>query len=342
MKTLLLALTFVLSQFSFAQNVGINDDGSAPDTSAILHVHSDSIPRGMLIPRYTTARRGEIPEPKDGLMIYNTDIQCFEYYTGGIWLSLCGIDVTTPTNPSEEKPRMLGYGGGVGGASRGVPTNSFHDIDVRITYEQPEVFVELTDANIQYRLITNDWADARYPRSVVVLDGYLYMLIVSQNLSPQQWRVYRYNVSNIAAGGVEMNFVGLPLVNADYLLQMTSSSAGVFYFTHEAGNSANDFTVAKYSLAGTTFNYVESVTFGSDLDSFNRIMVDNDGDVYGMSTPSGNDFVRKFDPAGNLIYTTPPYVLAGNQTGPRILNWDDTFYFGSISVDFILNRVYLD
>lgn len=337
MKTLL-ALVLVLltfKTFSQAAGVGVNATGAAPDGSAILDISSTD--SGVLIPRLTTVQRDAIISPAHGLTVYNLDTDCFDYFSVSFWSSLCDVNSTT-----DEKPRMLGYGGGVGSASRVVPTNSFHDIDVRITYEQPEVFVELSDANLQYRLITNDWSDARYPRSVVVLDDYLYMLIVSQNLSPQQWRVYRYDVNNIAAGGTQMNFVGLPLVATDNTLQMTSSSAGVFYFTYAAGNSPNDFTVAKYNLAGVVFNYTASVTFGAEPNSFDRIMVHSDGHVYGVKTPAADDVVRKFDPAGALIYVTLPYVMAGNQTSPKVLNWDDTFYFGSLAVDFILNRVYLE
>lgn len=341
MKTLATFLFFALCQFHLlAQGVGINETGSAPESSAILDVSSESGTKGVLLPRLSTAQRDAIAMPAQGLTIFNIETNCYDLFDGSIWRSVCGN--TGPSSPTEEKPRMLGYGGGVGGASRGVPTNSFHDIDVRITYEQSEVFIELTEANMQYRLITNEWPDARYPRSVVVLDGYLYMLIVSQNLTPQQWRVYRYDIANIAAGGLQMNFAGLSLVASDNMLQMTSSHSGVFYFTYEAGNSISDFDIAKYNLAGTTFNYIESVTFGAEPNSFDRIMVDNEGDVYGIKTPAADNVVRKFDAAGNLIYVTPPYVMGGNQTSPKVLNWDDTFYFGSSAIDLILNRIYLE
>ncbi|MEZ4114055.1 MAG: hypothetical protein R3B65_01170 [Candidatus Paceibacterota bacterium] len=337
METLSSALTFsfvLLTSSIFSQNVGINETGSLPDLSAILHVESDD--KGVLIPGITTAQRNAIVNPAQGLAIYNTTTGCFDYFSGSSWQSLCG------TSSSIEKPRMIGYGGGVGSASRIVPANSFHDIDVRVIYDQQEVFVELTNANLQYRLITNDWADSRYPRSVVVLNNYLYLMIVSQNLTPQQWRVYRYDINNIAAGGTQMNFLGLPLLDTDNMIVMTSNSSEVFYFTYDAGNSANDFRVAKYSLIGTNFTYIESIDFGSSPNSMDRIMVDNANNVYGVKTPAGDDVVTKFDPAGNLIYVTPPYVMAGNQTSPKVLNWDNTFYFGSLAVDFILNRVYLE
>jgi uncharacterized protein (TIGR02145 family) len=55
----------------FAQNLGINIDGSSPDSSAILDVKSTT--KGMLIPRLTTAQIAAIANPADGLQAYNTD-----------------------------------------------------------------------------------------------------------------------------------------------------------------------------------------------------------------------------------------------------------------------------
>ncbi len=337
MKQLLVTLCAVIFCAElWSQNIGINVDGSAPAPSALLDINGDALPnngkRGLLIPRVTTTQR-DLMLTAEGLLVYNTTTSCFNYWSIGSWHDLCG---------GSEKPRMIGYGGGVGSASRTVPTNSFHDIEARIVYEQANLFVELVGVNIQYRLLTNDWASAGYPRSVVVLDDYLYLLIVSQVLSPLEWRVYRYDVNNLALGGTQMNFIGLPLVATDNLLQMTSSSAGVFYFTYNAGNSNNDFAVAKYDLAGTMLSHTSTVTFGSEPNSFDRIMVDGDDNVYGIKTPATDDFVRKFNSSGALIYVTSPYLLVGSGTPPKVLNWDGAYYFGSSAVDFILNRVYLE
>jgi len=54
-----------------AQNVGINDDGSTPDNSAMLHVQSTS--KGLLIPRLTQESRDAIENPAIGLLIYQID-----------------------------------------------------------------------------------------------------------------------------------------------------------------------------------------------------------------------------------------------------------------------------
>jgi hypothetical protein len=50
-----------------AQNVGISDDGSIPDNSAILDLNSTS--KGLLLPRFTDAQRLAIQHPAKGLVI---------------------------------------------------------------------------------------------------------------------------------------------------------------------------------------------------------------------------------------------------------------------------------
>ncbi len=76
-------------------NVGINTAG--PDASAILDIQSTN--KGVLLPRMNTAQRDAIPvsTARQGLLIYNTDNNCFEYFNtsanplglGGFWDNLC-------------------------------------------------------------------------------------------------------------------------------------------------------------------------------------------------------------------------------------------------------------
>ena len=55
----------------FAQSMGINSDGSSPNSNAMLDVKSTT--QGMLIPRMTAAQIGAIANPADGLQAFNTD-----------------------------------------------------------------------------------------------------------------------------------------------------------------------------------------------------------------------------------------------------------------------------
>lgn len=79
-----LACFVVLS--ATAQSVGINTN--TPDPSAVLEM--DAIDRGVLIPRMNQAQRDAIPAPAVGLLIYNLDNSCFEFWDGTNWFSICG------------------------------------------------------------------------------------------------------------------------------------------------------------------------------------------------------------------------------------------------------------
>jgi uncharacterized protein (TIGR02145 family) len=90
-------LLLALVQTGVFCQVGINDDGSAPASSAILDIKSSD--KGLLIPRLTTSRIFNISGPLAGLIVYNTDsldIWCFD---GTQWIGL--IDNSDTLDPVE-------------------------------------------------------------------------------------------------------------------------------------------------------------------------------------------------------------------------------------------------
>ena len=97
MKKLLLPfIIFLCNNFLSAQNnVGIGTP--APDASAVVEMQSTT--QGMLIPRVTTAQRIAIATPANSLMVYDTDLNCFYFYSGNLsqWVSLCTLGATGPT-----------------------------------------------------------------------------------------------------------------------------------------------------------------------------------------------------------------------------------------------------
>lgn len=82
-KNLLLPAALVLFGLSaFAQNVGINADGSKPDPNAILDIKSGN--KGLLIPRMDSLARKRIPDTK-GLLVFDISTDNFWYNTGRGW-----------------------------------------------------------------------------------------------------------------------------------------------------------------------------------------------------------------------------------------------------------------
>lgn len=81
--TLILILFATTSTFLVNGQVAINNDGSAPDPSAMLDVKSSEA--GMLIPRMSAAQRNSIPGPATGLLVYVTDDNNYYYFNGVDW-----------------------------------------------------------------------------------------------------------------------------------------------------------------------------------------------------------------------------------------------------------------
>lgn len=80
LSTLVIAFT-VLTAVAQTGNVGIGTN--TPDPSSMLDITSDT--SGVLIPRMTTEARDLITSPATGLMIFDTTLGAFCYYTGSEW-----------------------------------------------------------------------------------------------------------------------------------------------------------------------------------------------------------------------------------------------------------------
>lgn len=85
-KLIFISLVSVSSMLSYSQSVGINEDGSVPDPSALLDIKSTS--KGMLIPRMTSAERTGILNPGEGLLVYDNETASFWFYKAAGWTEL--------------------------------------------------------------------------------------------------------------------------------------------------------------------------------------------------------------------------------------------------------------
>jgi hypothetical protein len=117
---LLIAMLLISGSVMFAQ-VAINEDGSAPDASALLDLYSTN--KGVLIPRITSEQIAAINSPADGLMVYNSSDKHFYYYTtpANTWVRMarenegawsCGSSFTVLHNAGNIAPvsKLITYG----------------------------------------------------------------------------------------------------------------------------------------------------------------------------------------------------------------------------------------
>lgn len=96
-------LLFQEAAFSQTNNVGIGT--LTPDNSAVLELKPPGNDKGFLTPRLTTAQRTAIPTPANGLLVYDTNFDCFFYFTTTSgWISLCQLSgppgATGPIGPT--------------------------------------------------------------------------------------------------------------------------------------------------------------------------------------------------------------------------------------------------
>ena len=87
MKKLLLFIAITITSLNlFAQTgVAINEDNSQANETAILDVKSTT--KGMLVPRMTTAQRGIISTPAQGLLVFDLTTESFWFYSNS-WIEL--------------------------------------------------------------------------------------------------------------------------------------------------------------------------------------------------------------------------------------------------------------
>jgi uncharacterized protein (TIGR02145 family) len=92
MKSIHVAIMLLfLAGSMFAQSVGINDDGTSPNGSAMLDVKSTT--KGFLPPRMTYADRNAITGAPAGLIIWCTDCGAsgeLQVYNGTAWTNMVG------------------------------------------------------------------------------------------------------------------------------------------------------------------------------------------------------------------------------------------------------------
>jgi hypothetical protein len=83
--SIVLICFFLITAVIYAQSVGINSDGSAPDASAMLDVKSTT--KGFLPPR--VASTDEVTSPATGLLVYQTGATPgYYYYNGTSWIQI--------------------------------------------------------------------------------------------------------------------------------------------------------------------------------------------------------------------------------------------------------------
>lgn len=129
----LFAILFFMFSFCLqpSAQIGINIDGSNPDTSAMLDVKSTTL--GLLIPRMIESQRDLISGPATGLIIYQMDqTPGFYYYSGSAWQRLIVEDEDDWTKSGNDIYNVNSGDVGIGTSS---PSEKLHVTNGQILLE---------------------------------------------------------------------------------------------------------------------------------------------------------------------------------------------------------------
>ena len=200
-----------------------------------------------------------------------------------------------------------------------------------IYLHQPNTFPQ------EYNM-TADWADVNISYSSVLLGDYLYVLMLNSTPDPDQWRIYRYDRTNLAAGGTLITFSGQAIADANVTLYMATDGTDI-YINYDGGNSANDYEVSKYTISGTVFTYDSTITCGSTALDVQRMLVNSNG-IYGLKM-SGNNIAKitKFNFSG-VEQSNSGAIIATVAAG--LMTYGDTFYTLKNSIDEDYSILYVE
>ncbi|MEM7160860.1 MAG: tail fiber domain-containing protein [Bacteroidota bacterium] len=215
-----LIVIILYSWSALAQNIGINEDGSNPDPSAILDIKASD--KGFLVPRLTEAQKNGISSPATGLLIYQHNADSgFFYFNGAIWIPLLSKSIVRLIDEDED-------------TWVDVEQNPDEDM-VRMTLSGTEVLKYSKNANgVSSIELTNNMNNT--------LLGELSGLNLNPNLSDGIYNTFLGNrAGNVASEVSYSTFVG-----ANAGLNASSSTLNT-YLGHNAGFS-NDTGAANTAL----------------------------------------------------------------------------------------------
>lgn len=207
----------MLSLFSFGQRSGIGTIN--PDASAAYEIKSTT--GGFLPPRMTQAQRNAIALTA-GLLIFNTDSNCLEFYNGKQWFNLCngGSSIKITTQPIAPAPTCPG---------NGIQKLSVAATGVALSYSWRKNGVVLVNNSV----VSGQGTATLTLTNPQVSDAGNYEVVVSDS----SWAVVSYNVP-VVVYDTSIAYVNGEQQIDTYLLSAYSPGATIHWYTTPTGGTA--------------------------------------------------------------------------------------------------------
>jgi hypothetical protein len=348
-KNLLLLFFFFLTIAGNAQ-VGIGT--VTPNASSVLDITSTT--QGMLAPRMTTTQRTAITTPAEGLLVYDTDLKSFYYYSAAAWVAITGGSsaranfkrIKSTDNLAVVLATELAAGGG---AKYVMTANTLYEINGMVTFNFP---IDLNNAYID-GLDANE--DIIYKTSGVLFDGTTGGSIRNVTILTPGATVFNLNaaaptatfllrdtiIANAASVGTISGYglVFLSIVNfSGNTTGITYNNIGQLLLSNQAWFVNNGGTYEKFTGTFTLiekqggFSNVGPGAYGVDV-STSGLTISGDAVlesvVFTGATPA--NFVKPY--AAAATYTGYNFSNAWSVRAAGIPNESDTNATGDFSMD---------
>ena len=347
-RIILLLFFFFVTIIGNAQ-IGIGT--VTPNASSVLDIAS--VTKGMLAPRMTTAQRIAITSPAESLLVYDTDLKAFYYYSATAWIPInSGVSRLNfkRIKSTDNLPTVLATELAAGGGAKYVLNSStLYEINGTITFDFPidlnNAYIQGLDANEDIITKTGgilfDGSTGGSIRNVTILAPNATVFNLNASSSTSTFLLRDTIIANAASVGTIGGYglVFMSIVNfSGNSNGITYSNIGQLLLSNQAWFVNNSGTYERFTGTFTLiekqggFSFVNSGAYGLDVSTAGLTITGDaviESVVYTGATP--NTFVKPYAPLST--YNGYNFSNAWTVRAAGIPNEADTNATGDFSMD---------